>query len=187
MPLTYDEAGTLAFGDAEFSTAEFDRRLGVDTGAKVLSELKRRGLVLRVARGRYRFCSPSERPDMRFLEWSRVRRILLRGPEPKAWAGPTAVEVWTRGGYAVSPSAFARVFSLAIPEESVALWEAYLSKNGLSAKPRKRIGARVKLLPVKRLKSVDVGGEPVIPRSEVVTMIRSRPSVFAGAEELLVD
>jgi hypothetical protein len=187
MALTYDEAGSLVFGDAEFTTSEFDRRLGVNGGAKVLSELKRRGVVRRMGRGRYRFLSPSERPDLRSVEWDRVRKIILGGPNPKAWTGATAVEVWTRGDYLVSPSAFARVFSLAIPKESLSVWEAYLLKNGLSASPRKRIGARVNLVPVKRLKVSEVGGEPVIPRDEVVALIRDRPSVFAEAEELLVD
>jgi len=187
MALTYDEAGSLVFGNAEFTTSEFDRRLGVDKGAKVLSELKRRGLVSRTGRGRYRFLLPSERPDLRSLEWERVRTILLNGPNPKAWTGPTAVEVWTRGGYSVSPSAFTRVFSLAVPENSLRRWETYLSERGLSSKPRKRIGARVELVPVKRVRSTEVDGEPVIPRGQVVTLIRDRPSVFAGAEELVVD
>jgi hypothetical protein len=187
MSLTYDEAGTLAFGDTEFSTSEFDRRLGVEGGAKILSEMKRRGIVSRIGRGRYRFLSPSERPDLRSLEWDRVRRILLEGPNPKAWAGPTAVEVWTGGGYAVSPSAFVRVFSVAIPERSRARWGSYLLKKGISTKPRKRIGARVELLPVRALKFVNVAGEPVIPKNEVVSLIRGSPSIFAGAEELLVD
>jgi hypothetical protein len=185
MPLTYGEAGSLVFGDAEFTTSEFDRRLGVDGGAKILSEMKRRGLVERTGRGRYRFLLPSERPDLRSLEWERVRRILLNGPSRKAWTGTTAVEVWTRGGYTVSPSAFARVFYLAVPEKSLSLWESYLLKRGLSTKPRKRIGARVELVPVKRLKVTEVDGEPVIPRSEAISLIRDRPSVFAGARELL--
>lgn len=187
MGLTYDEAGTLVFGGAEFTTSEFNRRLGVNGGARVLSELKRRGLVSRTGRGRYRFLSPSERPDLRSLEWSRVRNIVLKGPSPKAWTGTTAVEVWTRGGYFVSPSAFTRVFSVAVPERNLRVWREYLRKKGLSIKPRKRIGARVDLVPVARLKYTEVAGEPVVPKNEVVAMIRERPSVFAGAEELLID
>lgn len=187
MPLTYGEAATLVFGAREFTTSEFDRRLGVVGGSKVLSVLKRRGLVSRVGRGRYRFLAPAERPDLRSMEWSRVRRLLLDGPDPKAWAGSTAVEVWTRNGYSVSPSAFSRVFSLAIPEKAVPRWEEYLRKNGLSVKPRKRIGARVELVPVRRVRSTAVAGEPVIPRAEVVSLIREMPSVYAGAEELLID
>jgi hypothetical protein len=187
MSLTYDEAGSLVFGDADFSTSEFDRRLGVTGGSKILSGLKRRGVVARTGRGRYRFLSPSERPDLRTLEWERVRGILLDGPNPKAWAGPTAVEIWTRGAYVVSPSAFSREFSIAVPEKSIRLWTAYLAKRGLSDKPRKRIGARVRLVPVTKVTSTEVAGEPVIPKREVVRLIRDRPSVYAGAEELLID
>lgn len=187
MSLTYLDAGTLVFGGTEFGSSEFNRRLGIDRGAKILSEMKRRGLVSRTGHGRYRFLSPSERPDLRSLEWGRVRRLILRGPNPKAWTGPTAVEVWTRGRYAVSPSAFTRVFSIAIPEKSLAIWKNYLEKSRLSTKPRKRIGARVRLVPVKSLRSVKIGGEPVIPRNEVVALIRDRPSIFANAEELMID
>jgi hypothetical protein len=187
MPLTFEEAGALAFGESEFSSSEFGRRLGIDGGAKVLSELKHRGVVARTGRGRYRFLTPSERPDLRSLEWGRVRRILLDGPDPKAWTGSTAVEVWTRGGYVVAPSAFARVFALAVPERSIQLWEKYLRRHGLSVKPRKRVGAQIELVPVRRWRSTTVGGEPVIPRGEVLTLIRGHPSVFAGAEALLVD
>jgi hypothetical protein len=187
MALTYEEAGTLAFGDSEFTTSEFGRRLGVSGGAKILSELKRRGRVSRTGRGRYRFLTPAERPDLRSMEWERVRTIILDGPEPKAWTGSTAVEVWTRGGYSVSPSPFSRVFSLAVPKGSLAVWRRYLGGKGLSDKPRKRIGAKVSLVAVARLRSTRVGGESVIPRSEVVALIRRAPSVFAGAEELLID
>ena len=187
MSLTYDDAGTLAFGDLEFGAAEFGRRLGVEGGAKILSDLKFRGLVARTGRGRYRFLSPAERPDLRSVEWDRIKRIVTRGPTPMAWAGPMAVEIWTGGSYRVSPSAFTRVFSLAVPEGSLPLWKNYLASNGLSLKPRKRIGARVELLPVKRLKSTEVAGESVIPRREVVRLIRDRPSIYAGAEDLLID
>lgn len=187
MPLTYADAGSLVFGSTEFATSDFNRRLGVVGGAKVLSELKRRGLVSRVGRGRYRFLSPSERPDFRSVEWERVRRILLNGPGPKAWTGSSAVEVWTRGSYAVAPSVFARVFSLAVPEKSLPVWGSYLRKNGLSITPRKRIGARIDIVPVKRLESTIVDGEPVIPKKDVVRLIRERPSVYAEAEELLID
>lgn len=187
MALTYEDAGTLVFGESEFSSSEFSRRIGIDKGAKILSEMKRRGLVSRTGRGRYRFLSPSERPDLRSVEWDRVRRLILKGPDPKAWTGPTAVEVWTRGGYAVSPSAFTRVFSLAIPAKERRRWEGYLVKCGLANNPRKRIGARVALIPVETLKTTVIDGEPVIPKEEVVDLIRQRPSVFAGAEELLID
>lgn len=187
MALTYDDAGALVFGTLEFTTSEFNRRLGIDRGAKTLSELKRRGLVGRTGRGRYRFLSPSERPDLRSVEWKRVRAILLNGPDPKAWTGPTAVEVWTGGGYVVSPSAFTRVFSLAIPEESLSAWKRYLANNGLSLDPRKKIGAKVDLVPVRKLRCTEVAGEPVVPRREVVRLIRERPSVFAGAEKMLID
>jgi len=63
MALTYENIGTRFFGDREFSTGEFARRIGTPRAAKTLGELKRRGVVARTGRGRYRFLRRSERPD----------------------------------------------------------------------------------------------------------------------------
>jgi hypothetical protein len=30
MPLTFEESGALTFGESEFSSSEFGRRLGID-------------------------------------------------------------------------------------------------------------------------------------------------------------
>lgn len=143
--------------------------------------------MARVGRGRYRCLRPTERPDNRASEWESVRRAVIECPLPKAWTGPTAVEVWTEGRYTVSPSVFAREFHVAIPRESLKGWEDYLSARGIPFKPRKRIGARVVLAPVAKLRSTTFRGEPVITRSDVRRLIRSRPATYANAEEALAD
>lgn len=185
MPLTYADVGAHIFGEREFDAAEFGRRTGHPHAAKVLSELKVRGVVAREGRGRYRFLRPSERPDLRLMEWRRVRRAILDGPDPKAWDGPSAVEVWTGGRYRVAPSVYSSFFNVAVPVGSIPAWEAHLATRGISLRPRKRVGARVELREVRNLSPSEVDGEPVISRERVVDLIRNHPGIYAGAEKLL--
>jgi hypothetical protein len=187
MGLTYSDAGALHFGRREFTSAEFGRRFRTPRGAKLLSELKRRGVVARSGRGRYRFLGPEERPDLRSVEWARVREIVLRGPSPKAWTGTTAVEAWTDSRYTVSPTVYCRFFDLAIPSGRLGEWKEYLRRHRVSVDPRRRVGARVNLMPTRNLLVTFLNGEPVVPRAVVLKVIREHPSIYADAEGLLLD
>lgn len=186
MALTYNDVVSSLFGDKTFSSRELARRTGNPRAAKVLSELKHRGLVERVGRGNYRCLNPGDRPDLRGSEWARVRSVVLSGPEPKAWAGETAVEHWTGGRYKLAPSLYSRVYSLAIPSGREKRWREYLTKHGVSTTSRKRVGARVELIPRRGLKVSLVNGEPVIPRGEVEALITEHPALFGDAKELLL-
>lgn len=185
MPVTYLDAIDHLYGTAEFAVRDFATRVGNRRAAKLLSDLKRRGYVARVGRGRYRRLEAGERPDLRTYEWRRVREIVLRGPDPKAWAGESAVEAWTGGRYRTSPSVFTRVYTLAIPKLSLGRWNRYLRSHGLSSNPKKRIGARVELLPVEEMRVTFLGGEPVLPRDAVIRLIRAHPAIFGRAEDLI--
>jgi len=186
MALTYSDVGAHIFGEREFDAAEFGRRTGNPRAAKVLSELLVRGVVARKRRGRYRFLRPSERPDLRIFEWRRMREIALGGPDPKTWDGPTAVEAWTGGRYRVSPTVFTAVFHVAVPKGATPNWERYLSNHGVSLKGRKRIGARIELREVRRVRAEVLNGEPVPPREVVLSMIRAHPGIYANAEALVI-
>jgi hypothetical protein len=185
MSLTYADVGAHIFGEREFDAGEFGRRTENPRPAKVLSELAIRGVVGRKGRGHYRFLRPSERPDLRIREWERVREIVLNGPGPKAWDGASAVEMWTSGRYRVSPSMYLRTYSVAVPAGHRRFWVPYLAKRGLSLRSRKRVGARVEIREVPSLRLEKLDGEPVLPRTEVVALIRAHPGIFAGAEALL--
>jgi len=187
MPLTYIDALTSSFGDRRFTTAELASRLGATRPSKLLSELKRRGLVERVGRGTYRCLSPKERPDLRSAEWRRVRDVVLAGPDPKAWTGASALELWTGGGYRVSPSAYSRIYELAVPRARMVEWAHYLRSNRVATDARKRIGARVSLVPLEGMKVALLGGEPVISREAVARMIHNHPGLYGNALELLDD
>jgi hypothetical protein len=187
MALTYSDVGAHLFGEREFDAAEFARRTGNPRASKVLSELLIRGVVARTRRAHYRFLRPSERPDLRRHEWERMREIVLGGPDPKTWDGPTAVEVWTGGRYRVSPSVYSAVFHVAVPKGATPVWESYLSSHGVTLRGRKRIGARVELRETPRVRAVLLSGEPVPTREAVVAMIRAHPGIYADAEALLIE
>jgi hypothetical protein len=185
--VSYLDAIDHLYGTSEFTVRDFSARVANPRAAKLLSDLKARGCVARVGRGRYRRLTPSERPDLREIEWRRIKAILLDGPGTKAWAGESAVELWTDGRYRTSPSVFVRVYTLAVPRTSIRLWDRYLRTKGLTRHSRRRIGPRIELLPVEDLRVTFHAGEPVISRSEVLRLIRSHPAIFANAEELVSD
>jgi hypothetical protein len=187
MALTYEDVGTRFFGDREFSTSEFARRISTPRAAKALAEMKKRGVVARTARGRYRFLGPSERPDLRAVEWARVREIILSAPFAKAWTGPTAVEAWTGDRYAVAASPYLREFNVAILPADLIAWGRYLRKAGIATTARKRVGALVRLWPTDEFEFEIVRGEPVIPRAKTKDLIRAESSIYAGAEGLIRD
>lgn len=186
MSLTYFDAASTLFGRREFSVGEFRRRVGSPRAAKVLNELKTRGLVERMGRGRYRCLGPEERPDLRAVEWRRVRDVMREAPLWWAWAGSSAVEAWTRGRYKLSPSPFVREFHVGIHETDRKKWEAYLHRHGVSTGAGKHIGAHVSLESLPRDTSVEeIGGEPVLGRDEVLRLIREHPALYESAEALL--
>ncbi len=132
MGIGYYEAASLSFGDRPFTSREFEARMASRRPAKLLSEFKMRGLAERLGRGKYRLLSPGNRPDRRAGEWNRVREILLKSHLPMAWSGPTAVELWTRYRYFVSPSVFVREWHMDVPTEAVTSWTSYLRAHRVS-------------------------------------------------------
>lgn len=187
MGLTYLDAASTAFGRKAFTTAEFRHRVGALHAAKVLHDWKTRGMAARVAPGTYKLLGPEERPDTRAEEWNHARRLLLEAPLPMAWTGPTAVEVWTRGRYRTGTTPFRREFHIAVPRPHEEAWRAYLDAVGLPTKPKRSIGVKVVLTPVDEFSMEVFGGEPVIPRIDVVATIRGNPGLYAEAEALLDD
>ena len=185
MGIDYFEAASLAFGDRPFQAREFGAITASRRAAKTLSELKSRGLAERLGRGRYRLLSPVDRPDRRTAEWERARNLLLGSGLPMAWSGPTAVEVWTRNRYFVSPSMFLKEWHIEVPEKSARAWRAFLRDHRLSTSGRTRLGNRVILHLVPRLRRTSLHGEPVVPRAAVLKEIRSHRGMYADADRMV--
>lgn len=187
MSLTYADAAALVFGSKPFTVPEFARRTGSPRAAKTLSELKRRGLVARIGRGRYRYLEAGERADPRAGEWDRARRALLESGLPMAWTGASAVEVWTGHRYYVGPSVFLRLFYVVVPVSSLGAWRTYLRSKRISLSERRSIGARVVLEAVRRMPACEtVEGERVITRAAALEVVRANRAAYANADKLFL-
>ncbi len=185
MGLTYADVISLRFGNDKFSAKEFGLATGSSRPAKLLYELKMRGIVERTERGKYRCLRHSEKPDLRSEEWNRVKKIIARSTLPGAYTDSSAVEIWTNGRYTTSPNPFMRVFHLAIYERDKEKWVTYLSNHGIALNHKKRVGACVTLVPLSNFRSVTIGKDRVVSRKEVLNIIRSHPGLYAGAERLI--
>ena len=185
MALTYLDVIISRFGENEFTAKELAILTGNSRSAKLLSELKMRGIVERVGRGKYRVPPLYERPDTRIIEWERVRNVIINAPWKKAWTGSTAVEVWTNRRYKISPNPYLRVFHLLILKSELDEWKKYLRRSGVSYSGKKRVGSFVDLQCSSKVNLTIVAGEPVIPKDEVLRLIRSHPGIYAGAWELI--
>ncbi|MHB1708064.1 MAG: hypothetical protein ACYCT2_01120 [Thermoplasmataceae archaeon] len=185
MGLTYLDTLISRFGNEAFTTSEFEAVTGNTRPAKLLSELKMRGVVERMGRGKYRVLPLSERADTRIIEWARVKSIILRAPWDKAWTGSTAVEIWTNGRYKISPNPYLRVFHLLVHKSEIEEWKKYLRRSGVSYTGKKRVGSFVDLKATSKINLTLIAGEPVIPKAEVLRIIENNPGLYAEASELI--
>ena len=185
MGMTYFDVIKMEFGRKEFTVSDLTKLTGNYGVRKLLSDMKMRGLVRRTGRGIYVIDRPIKRTDNRTLEWGRVRGIILRAPFEKAWTGSTGISVWTEGRYVTLPNLYLEVYHVKVKDSDVDKWREYLKKHAISFKGSKRVGAWVSLEPASEVRYVMVGGEPVIPKDEVIELIREHPGIYAGAEELL--
>ena len=185
MSITYADALALAFGERPFAVEDFRIRIGSLRPVQTLSELKSRGIVGRVGRGRYRLLGPSERPDLRAAEWTRVRKAILASGLPMGWTGPEAVTLWTGGRYTVSPTVYLHEFHIEVPRRSERAWRRYLRLRRVSTSPHRRTGAVVRLATGQRASFATHRGEPVISRRETLDLIRSHRALYAEADKLL--
>ncbi len=185
MSTKYFDVLKMEFGRKEFSLSDVSRITGNSRPNRLLSELKMRGLVRRTGRGKYVIDRPINKLDSRSTEWRRVRNVIDRAPFEKAWNDSTAVEVWTDGGYVVSPSSYLMVYHLLVRIADMERWKEYLKKHAVSYIGKKRVGSYVDLRGTDNLSYVLINGEPVIPRDEVVNLIRDHPGLYAEAEDLI--
>ncbi len=183
--LTYSDVIISRFGENEFTAKELVILTENSRSAKLLSELKMRGIVERVDRGKYRVLPLSERPDTRIIEWRRARNIIINAPWKKAWTGSTTVEVWTNGRYKISPNPYLRVFHLSVLKPELDKWRKYLRRFGISYSGKKRVGCFVDLKRSLKVNSTIVAGEPAITKGEVLKLIRNHPGIYAGTCELI--
>lgn len=185
MGLTYTDVLSLHFGNSEFTTEDVKILLRNERSAKLLSDLKFKGVLERTGRGRYRLLPPSERFDNRSYEWKRVERIVNSSPYPFAWAWSSAVEKWTEGRYIVSPNPYFRAFYIEVLKDGLNDWKKYLKAHSISTIGNRRIGAVVNFIPNDDLDFVILNGEKVISKNRIMHIISEHSGIFAEADELI--
>ncbi len=186
MGMTYFDVLKMEFGRREFSISDIARITGNDRPRKLLSEMKMSGKIRRTGRGTYVIPRPIRKVDSRSIEWKRVRDIIFEAPFDKAWTGNTAVEIWTDGAYVTMPNSYLLVYDLLVRKTDVGMWKEYLRRHSVSYAGKKRVGCYVALEGTDEIRSVVVNGEPVIPKEDVVKLIREHPGLYAEAEDLIV-
>lgn len=185
MGITYSEALSMHFGFSEFTTKDVKILFGSDRSAKLLSDLKFKGVAERTGRGRYRILTSEERLKNRSFEWKRVEHIINNSPYPFAWTWISAVEKWTNGRYNVGPNPYLRVYYIEIRKSDLDHWHEYLGKNSISIDGKKRVGSTVKLFATNDLRITKLEGENVITMEKVTKMIRNNRELFGEADDLI--
>jgi hypothetical protein len=155
-----------------------------------LSELKLKGFVERVGRGRYRAVAPDAWAERKAEGAADVERALEASSWPFAFTASSAVHAWTGGRYSAGSTAAYRPVEIAVRASDVPAWRRYLSTRGVGFRKaderRTSAGAEVVLHRRKKLEVAHVDGMPVETREWVVAYIRRHPSIFGPAEELVV-
>ena len=185
MGLTYFDVLKMEFGRREFSVSDIARITGNDRPRKLLSEMKMSGKIRRTGRGTYVIPRPIRKVDSRSMEWKRVRDVIFEAPFDKAWTDSTAVEVWTDGAYVTMPNSYLLVYDLLVKNTDVERWKEYLRRHSVSYAGKKRVGCYVTLKGTDEVCSVMINGEPVIPKEDLVKLIREHPGLYAEAEDLI--
>ncbi|MCL5955545.1 MAG: hypothetical protein M1507_05480 [Candidatus Thermoplasmatota archaeon] len=185
MGLTYTDVLTLHFRNSEFTTEDVRILLRNERSAKLLSDLKFRGVIERTGRGKYRLLSPSERVDNRSYEWKRIEKVVNSSPYPYAWSWSSAVERWTNGAYIVAPNPYFRIYYIEVENKDINKWKEYLRVHSVSTIGNRRIGTVVNLIPKDHVKFVLLNGERVISKNRTIELIREHRGIFAEADEII--
>lgn len=180
-----------AFGSRTFTASEAVVALG--PGAKMaLSRLLLAGRLERIRRGVYRLAEPERKTRIDAARATLRRTEALGAPFRIALDGPDSVRLWTGGRYTVSPGRpDEEILWLAVAPADLADLTAWLISHGWkvgseSSWPEGR-GPKVILRPVPRLKPQRLDGVPVLPRAEVLRLMKDQPAAYEGAEEWLLE
>ena len=173
-----------AFADAEFTAREASTVLGTSTHATrtLLGELRVKGHLVRVARGRYRVADYANRWKMD--QWRVAIRLdqALATSLQVALDGPDAVAVWTGGRYRLKANPNAIYVAVAAADE--AAYRTHLADAGLEVGDGLRSPHVVlRVVPAPAFTTMD--GTPVLARAAVLELIREYPIAYDGAEQWL--
>lgn len=183
--MTYSDVLSLHFRDSEFTAEDVRILLRLDRSAKLLSDLKFKGIVERTGRGKYRLLSPSERVDNRSHEWTRIERIVRSSPYEYAFTWSSAVEKWTNGAYIIGPNPYYRPYYIEVNVKDLGKWNEYLIEHSVPSVGNRKIGAVVNLIPRKHVSYTLLNGDKVISKKKTIELIREHRGLFAEADDLI--
>ncbi len=184
MNYSYEDFIKDRFGYNEFTTKEFEMITDNKRPAKLLSELKMRNTLEHTGRGTYKLRKKSNKNKL-INEINRVKNVILNASMVMAYTDSTAVEIWTKGRYIISPNSFMKIFYITIKKDDLNKWKIYLRKNGVSCINKRRVGVFVMLKPVKNFEFELIDNIPVIPKNKVINLIRNHPALYEGAKDLI--
>lgn len=174
-----------AFGEAEFSSREASAVLGtsIATTRNLLKEMRTKGLLVRVSRGRYKV---AQQPNALALKRKQAALRLehaLDTPLDVGLDGPDAVDLWTRGRYTVQAEPNALHVAVAAKDETA--YRKHLDAVELPIGEGHR-KPHVILRVVPEPCFTRLHGKPVLDRDSILTLIRENPIAYEGAEEWFV-
>lgn len=174
----------------EFSSGDFARTFYSPDPNKVLHDMTKKGMLERVAAGRYKVRDVREyvlgRNDVR-KAYALLRSALL----PYALTGVDAVYVWTGGGYNADRFFGFYPIHIRVMKEHLTGWKAFLAKSGYKSivhgkKPRETLfGPFFILYPKDRIKANEVESLMVDSLEKAVDFCKENIFTFEPALEML--
>ena len=185
MPNTYEKlyAWILAsFADGPFTSVDFDMTFPSPAPAKVLSDLRRLGMIEAIRRGTYRAVPPDGRFSRMVQREDSFRFIAEQASLPFAYSQSTAITIWTDGGYWTGFTRGFKPVHIDVRKADVPSWQRFFRSAGARSTVE---GARETLFgvvhvlhPMKSIRSVRRGGVHVVPKEVAYEYAKARPYAY---------
>jgi hypothetical protein len=177
------------FGRNEFSLTEFGSVFPSPQAKKVIHDLISDGYVERLERGHYRVREPTALVTGIVKENLGKAAVLERAERRYAYCCNDAVGMWTDGYYHTGFTRGFKPVHLEVLEKDVDYWRGFLKKNDaeyvVEGGKKTLFGLTYVLHPVKRIRSENKDGAPVVPLNETVRFCRENELTYRPALEYL--
>jgi hypothetical protein len=174
----------------EFSAAEFALTFASPDPRKVLHDMVEKGLLERLARGKYRVIPVADYARTR-NDVDAGYHLLSEAGMPYALTGVDGVFVWTRGGYNAGRFFGFYPIHVRVFAKDVSRWRGFFSgigRKSIVAGSRSRetmFGVLYVLYPASRIEAETRNGLEVVPLKDVWEFCRENPYTFGPALKLL--
>ena len=177
-----------SFGEEEFTIDRFRMVFPTSQAPKVVHDLARKGYIRRVGRGTYRLTEPGDLIS-HISDQEPNDRILEKTGKEYAFCESTAVAIWTDGYYWTGFTKGFRPVHVAVREEDLDEWRAYLKKKrvkfAIEGESRTLYGKVYVLHPTESVKYEERNGSKVVSLEEVVDFCLEKEIAYEPALEYL--